>query len=441
MFMKRDIVNSRYVVRNILVVTLALAILALGVGIVVLVADQVNGSENEVYVAEAAEKKETPVITYSPAGKLDTASVDALRAAMEEMAVADITVNEAQMVTGGVEGEVKIAVATTNNVNIREAADPSATAVGKMDVGAVCEIIDEKEDWLKITSGEVEGYVSTDYVAVGDEAKELAEKYYKIIGTVNEDGVCVRTEPSTDAAQVKSTNKDDTYKVVKAKSDDEWICILTSVGGEAYISADYIDIEEGYVYAYPLNTVKLVQPGEKDKETEETVTTEAEQPTTTEAPLTEATEQVTEEQPVVEEEPVVEEQPEEVVTEEEYTNPMSISEEDFYLMAAVVYCESGAESYEGQLAVANVILNRLRSASYGNTISDVVYAPSQFTVVGTQKFYNCLGGNVSSTTLQACMDACAGTNNVGNCIGFRPTWAIDTSTLSYYIQIGNHIFF
>ena len=110
-------------------------------------------------------------------------------------------------------------------------------------------------------------------------------------------------------------------------------------------------------------------------------------------------------------------------------------------MAAVVYCESGGECYEGQLAVANVILNRVRSSSYGNTISEVVYAPYQFSVVGSERFQRALAGEVSDTTLAACQAALAGTNNVGNCIGFRPTWNIDTSSLSYYIQIGNHIFF
>lgn len=62
------------------------------------------------------------------------------------------------------------------------------------------------------------------------------------------------------------------------------------------------------------------------------------------------------------------------------TSAYSISEEDAYLIACVVSAEAGGDIYEDQLAVANVILNRLKSGRYGNSVSNVVYARGQFTV-------------------------------------------------------------
>ena len=106
-------------------------------------------------------------------------------------------------------------------------------------------------------------------------------------------------------------------------------------------------------------------------------------------------------------------------------------------MAAVMTLECGGESYEGQLAVANVILNRLQSGRWGSTMSDVVYAPMQFTVVNKSNFNT----YVSPSCLQAARDACAGTNNIGGYMSFRPLYNVDTSSLGSYTIIGNHCFF
>ena len=110
-------------------------------------------------------------------------------------------------------------------------------------------------------------------------------------------------------------------------------------------------------------------------------------------------------------------------------------------MAAVMTLECGNESYEGQLAVANVILNRLQSGSWGSTISDVVYARNQFSVVSDSRFAGLVANGAQASCIQAARDACAGTNNIGNLTAFRPAWNVDTSTLSTYKQIGNHVFF
>ena len=58
---------------------------------------------------------------------------------------------------------------------------------------------------------------------------------------------------------------------------------------------------------------------------------------------------------------------------------MSASDSEVYLLACIIEWEAGWEPYEGKLAVANVVLNRVRSSRFQqNTITDVIYAPGQF---------------------------------------------------------------
>lgn len=110
-------------------------------------------------------------------------------------------------------------------------------------------------------------------------------------------------------------------------------------------------------------------------------------------------------------------------------------------MAAVMTLECGNESYEGQLAVANVILNRLQSGAWGSTISSVVYAANQFSVVSDSRLQGLIQNGAQASCIQAARDACAGNNNIGDLMSFRPARYEDTSTLGTYKQIGNHVFF
>ena len=123
--------------------------------------------------------------------------------------------------------------------------------------------------------------------------------------------------------------------------------------------------------------------------------------------------------------------------------PVQASSSDLYLLAAIVYAEAGGESYEGQLAVASVVMNRLANGYWGGSLSSVIYAPSQFTGTYSGAFSTALTTGGSSTSLQAAQDAMNGANNVGGYMYFRPTWNTPQSVYDSgnYIQIGNHIFY
>ena len=89
------------------------------------------------------------------------------------------------------------------------------------------------------------------------------------------------------------------------------------------------------------------------------------------------------------------------------------------LMASIIFCEAGNQPYEGQVAVGAVIMNRVRSASYPNSIEAVIYQSGQFTPASTgwlDRVRNSRG--YTATSMQAAADALAGANPIGGCLYF-----------------------
>ena len=89
------------------------------------------------------------------------------------------------------------------------------------------------------------------------------------------------------------------------------------------------------------------------------------------------------------------------------------------LLARVISAEARGEPYSGQVAVGAVIMNRVRSASYPNSIEAVIYQSGQFTPASTgwlDRVRNSRG--YTATSMQAAADALAGANPIGGCLYF-----------------------
>ena len=116
---------------------------------------------------------------------------------------------------------------------------------------------------------------------------------------------------------------------------------------------------------------------------------------------------------------------------------ISFEEGDRYLLANLIYCEAGGESYEGQLAVASVVINRVRSSVYPNTVVGVIYQNKQFSPVASGRLELALAANkATSRCYQAADEAMSGVTNVGNCVYFRTPVEGLTG-----INIGGHVFY
>lgn len=116
---------------------------------------------------------------------------------------------------------------------------------------------------------------------------------------------------------------------------------------------------------------------------------------------------------------------------------VQFAEGDRYLLANLIYCEAGGESYAGQLAVGAVVVNRVLSSVYPDTVTGVIYQNKQFSPVASGRLALALAENrATAACYKAADEAMAGQTNVGNCVYFRTPIEGLTG-----IQIGGHIFY
>ncbi|MCI8614890.1 MAG: cell wall hydrolase [Lachnospiraceae bacterium] len=116
---------------------------------------------------------------------------------------------------------------------------------------------------------------------------------------------------------------------------------------------------------------------------------------------------------------------------------ISFAEGDRYLLANLIYCEAGNQPYEGQVAVGAVVMNRVMSSVFPDTVVGVIYQNKQFSPVASGRLALALAENRATDACYRAADAAmTGTTTVGNCLFFRTPIEGLTGT-----RIGGHIFY
>ncbi len=307
-------------------------------------------------------------------------------------------------------------------VYVRESGSKEAPILGKVYAGGGGEVIEKGSEWTKIKSGNVEGYVFTDYIWIGEEAEKNLPKYGTIIGTITTDDLRIRDAASTSSdvlgyydtgAEVTIIEEGETWHKIKYDGDN------------AYIAAEYVKIR----YEYSLGVTNEEEAAAKKAEEERLAAIAAEE------------ERKAKEREELLAQAAAESLPVEIVRTPAYTD---ISEEDIYLMMCVVSKECGHDVYEGQLAVANIILNRYNGKGYGDTVRDVLYAKNQFSVVTYDSFQKVLEEGPLESAKKAVLEALSGVNNVPRYTNYRSLTGIDPEDydiMNEYSIIGNQVFY
>lgn len=116
---------------------------------------------------------------------------------------------------------------------------------------------------------------------------------------------------------------------------------------------------------------------------------------------------------------------------------IEFAEGDRYLLANLIYCEAGGEPYEGQLAVGAVVINRVLSEKFPDSVVGVIYQKRQFSPVASGRLELALASNKATPSCyRAADEAMAGVTNVGKCLFFRtPIDGLEG------IRIGGHVFY
>jgi peptidoglycan hydrolase CwlO-like protein len=112
------------------------------------------------------------------------------------------------------------------------------------------------------------------------------------------------------------------------------------------------------------------------------------------------------------------------------------TDSDVYLLGAIIQCESDGEPYEGKLAVGSVVMNRVKSSYFPNTVSGVIYQSGQFSPVASGRYAYRLSAGVNSTCLKAAEEVLGGNITLNALFFRRVNMGITQGTV-----IGNHIFY
>ena len=304
----------------------------------------------------------------------------------------------------------------SNTLNVRKEPDEEAEKIGYLYADCGGTILERKDGWTKLESGGLIGWAKDEYLLFDEEAVQEARQVGRTMATVTGDTLRIRKEPDPDAGVYALAARGESFEVVGESElefsdgihlSEDWAAIDYE-GCTGYISSDFISVD------FEVDSGETLQEiAAREAAQPKAITASAE---TAKGGRTKA------DTPAGE-------------TKKENAGVVPAGVSDAQLLAALIQCEAGGESYEGQLAVGAVVINRVRSGSYPSTISGVIYASGQFGPAGTGKVASLLSsGTIKNSCLQAANEAINGITNVGNATHFRRAGNREG------IVIGNHVF-
>ena len=247
--------------------------------------------------------------------------------------------------------------------NIRSEANADSEIVGVLMPGYAVTVTEKGDEWSKISSNGVEGYIKNEYLVFGEEAKAHYRNMCGITGVVQADSLRVREAASADSAQIGTLTQNGEVSVFGEEAD--WYQIQYS-GSSAYVHADYITLSEELKGAVSMEEYQASQTAAASS-----------------------------------------------------SSVISADSNDVAMLAALIECEAGGESYTGMVAVGAVVVNRVNNGSFPNSISGVIYQSGQFTPVATGTFQSVLARGARSDCYAAAQAALAGESPVGGCLYFN----------------------
>ena len=272
-------------------------------------------------------------------------------------------------------------------VNVRVEPNEEADTVGKLYKNCGGTILERRDGWTLLTSGDLMGWTKDEFLLFGEEAVAFRNEVGMLKATAQTDALRVRKEPNEESGVYTLLELNESIKAIEEESVDGWVAIRVDDETIGYVSADYVEV------AFVVDAGKTNEQIKKEEAERE------------KAKLN------------------------------KNRGAVSVATSDVTLLAALIQCEAGRESYEGKLAVGAVVMNRVRSASYPNSVSGVINAPSQFPPATNGKVASVIASGPSASCIQAAQAAIDGASNVGGATHFRAT-----STGATGIVIGNHAF-
>lgn len=193
-----------------------------------------------------SDKYMTTISKSFAAGAHSTINETVVLSEARNMYIADIEGNNIPVVAAGSEYyDMAIATNVSEYLSVRAEANKESEILGKLYKNGAATVLETLDGWYKVTSGNVTGYISSEYVVVGDE--EACKAAAKTTATVTGETVRVRKEASTESNIVTELSQGQKVTVVDG-SVDGWVKVNTG-NKEGFISADFVTVETSYSYA------------------------------------------------------------------------------------------------------------------------------------------------------------------------------------------------
>lgn len=256
-----------------------------------------------------------------------------------------------------------------NALNIRAEATEDSEKVGLLYKDCGGKILDQKEGWTKLQSGNVIGWAKDEYLLFGEDAKEMAEDVGNWIVTLDAEAVRVRMEPSDQADIYGLIAYEDSLEFIETV-DDKWISVEYNdeIG---YVDSEYINVKFHIDEGETMDVIRIREREEAERKLKAN------------------------------------------------RGAVAADADELRLLGALIYCEAGNQSYDGMVGVGAVVMNRVKSGAYPNTIHSVIYASGQFTPAMTGKVARVYEGKVPDLCMQAAQAAINGETTVGGATHFR----------------------
>lgn len=286
------------------------------------------------------------------------------------------------------EESLELVMADVSSVlNVREAPDLEATIVGKIYKDCGGRVLERGDEWTLIETGELVGYASNEFLLFGEEAELLARDVGTVTAGVKSGAVKVHADKSVYSECLGFMGPNSILEVID-DSDEYWV--MVAYGDlDAYVLKKYVNIDFSIDHGETMAAIK------ERKRQEELARLK-------------------------------------LIRQRE---AMKSDDNMVRFLGALIQCEAGGEPYEGMLAVGAVVMNRVRSKAYPDTLYDVIYASGQFTPAKTGSLERVYNNGPREICMQAAKEALNGYTNVGDYTHFRRK-----GNREGFI-IGNHVFY
>lgn len=262
-----------------------------------------------------------------------------------------------------------------------------SSIVGKLYKGDRALIVKKGKTWTQIESGSVSGYVKNEYCVMGEDALDYAKKNCGQIATITIDGLRIREEQDENSSIITALASGEKLKVKKnADTKDGWIAVIYD-DKTRYVCEDYVTISYDTGKAVTLEEEQAAYDAASQAQSDESSSSSG--------------------------------YSQKNGASKSQGSSVPSSTDDVTLLAALIQCEAGGCSYDCQLAVGSVVVNRVKSGAFPNSVYKVIYQKGQFGPASSGKLTGRLRKGVSSTARRAAQAALSGTDNTNGAKYFK----------------------